>query len=80
MSISSLFNYIAYFTIVPVLVIFCRCCDIKGFLILISCTVLFGRWWMGSEVQKAKVCFRPVSNRGPFACEANVITTTLRKL
>lgn len=26
------------------------------------------------------VCFRPVSNRGPFACEANVITTTLRKL
>ena len=24
-------------------------------------------------------CFRPVSNRGPFACEANVITTTLRK-
>ena len=26
-----------------------------------------------------KGCFRPVSNRGPFACEANVITTTLRK-
>ena len=25
-------------------------------------------------------CFRPVSNLGPFACEANVITTTLRKL
>ena len=24
-------------------------------------------------------CFRPVSNRGPFACEANVITTTLRE-
>ena len=27
-----------------------------------------------------ETCFRPVSNRGPFACEANVITTTLRKL
>ena len=25
-------------------------------------------------------CFRPVSSRGPFACEANVITATLRKL
>src|SRR4029434_7413707 len=24
-------------------------------------------------------CFHPVSNWGPFACEANVITTTLRK-
>ena len=24
-------------------------------------------------------CFCPVSNRGPFACEANVITTTLQK-
>ena len=24
-------------------------------------------------------CFRPVSNRGPFACEANMITTTLRE-
>ena len=24
-------------------------------------------------------CFRPGSNRGPFACEANVITATLRK-
>ena len=30
-------------------------------------------------VQFVKNCFRPVSNRGPFACEANVITTTLRK-
>ena len=29
--------------------------------------------------RKQAVCFRPVSNRGPFACEANVITTTLRK-
>ena len=28
---------------------------------------------------ESKYCFRPVSNRGPFACEANVITTTLRK-
>ena len=26
-----------------------------------------------------QTCFRPVSNRGPFACKANVITTTLRK-
>ena len=24
-------------------------------------------------------CFRPVSNQGPFSCEATVITTTLRK-
>ena len=31
----------------------------------------------GKEKNK---CFRPVSNRGPFACEVNVITTTLRKL
>ena len=29
---------------------------------------------------KKVLCFRPVSNRGPFACEANVMTTTLRKL
>ena len=28
---------------------------------------------------KDRRCSRPVSNRGPFACEANVITTTLRK-
>lgn len=26
-----------------------------------------------------KNCFRPGSNRGPCACEAHVITTTLRK-
>ena len=26
-----------------------------------------------------KRCFRPGSNRGPCACEAHVITTTLRK-
>ena len=27
-----------------------------------------------------KICFRPGSNRGPCACKAHVITTTLRKL
>ena len=30
--------------------------------------------------KKQKKCFRPGSNRGPCACEAHVITTTLRKL
>src|SRR4029434_3196026 len=29
--------------------------------------------------QTTRDCFHPVSNWGPFACEANVITTTLRK-
>ena len=29
--------------------------------------------------EKESHCSRPVSNWGPFACEANVITTTLRK-
>lgn len=29
---------------------------------------------------KKKRCFRPGSNRGPCACEAHVITATLRKL
>ena len=29
--------------------------------------------------KNVKSCFHPGSNRGPFACEANVITTTLRK-
>ena len=29
--------------------------------------------------KKKKKCFRPGSNRGPCACEAHVITTTLRK-
>ena len=33
-----------------------------------------------SEWAQTKNCFHPVSNRGPFACEANVITTTLWKL
>lgn len=33
----------------------------------------------GLTVQFVQICFCPVSNRGPFACEANVITTTLRK-
>ena len=28
---------------------------------------------------KKKKCFRPGSNRGPCACEAHVITATLRK-
>ena len=31
------------------------------------------------EKKKIKTCFRPGSNRGPCACEAHVITTTLRK-
>ena len=31
------------------------------------------------EKKEEEDCFRPVSNREPFACEANVITTTLRK-
>ena len=31
-------------------------------------------------LKKKKKCFRPGSNRRPFACEANVITATLRKL
>ena len=30
--------------------------------------------------KKKKACFRPGSNRGPCACEAHVITATLRKL
>ena len=39
------------------------------------------RSWRKAKREKRKEpCFRPVSNRGPFACEANVITTTLRKL
>ena len=29
--------------------------------------------------KKKKACFRPGSNRGPCACEAHVITATLRK-
>ena len=29
--------------------------------------------------EEKKRCFRPGSNRGPCACEAHVITTTLRK-
>ena len=37
---------------------------------------LVKRLRIGSE----KTQFRPGSNRGPFACQANVITTTLRKL
>ena len=32
------------------------------------------------EKKKKKECFRPGSNRGPCACEAHVITATLRKL
>ena len=31
------------------------------------------------EKKEKKTCFRPGSNRGPCACEAHVITTTLRK-
>ena len=30
-------------------------------------------------MEKRKICFRPGSNRGPCACEAHVITATLRK-
>lgn len=33
----------------------------------------------GREKKEKNECFCPVSNRGPFACEANVITTTLQK-
>ena len=41
------------------------------------------RWFHQSEISamgwwRRATCFRPVSNRGPFACKANVITTTLR--
>ena len=32
------------------------------------------------EKRGKKICFRAGSNRGPCACEAHVITTTLRKL
>ena len=32
------------------------------------------------EEEEKKICFRPGSNRGPCACEAHVITATLRKL
>ena len=32
------------------------------------------------NISKERGCFRPVPNQGPFTCEANVITTTLRKL
>ncbi len=32
-----------------------------------------------SSKKKRNQCFRPGSNRGPCACEAHVITTTLRK-
>ena len=32
------------------------------------------------NISKQNHCFCPVSNRGPFACETNVITTTLQKL
>ena len=31
-------------------------------------------------MRKLNECFPTVSNRGPFACETNVITTTLQKL
>ena len=37
------------------------------------------RWVFFSSFKKES-CFRPGSNRGPCACEAHVITTTLRKL
>ena len=30
-------------------------------------------------IKNPSPCFRPVSNWGPFACKANVITATLRK-
>ena len=32
------------------------------------------------QKHRFQICFRPGSNRGPCACEAHVITTTLRKL
>ena len=32
------------------------------------------------DQQKRKACSCPGSNRRPFACEANVITTTLQEL
>ena len=31
------------------------------------------------KIKISDTCFRPGSNRGPCACEAHVITTTLRK-
>ena len=31
-------------------------------------------------MKKNEFCFRPGSNRGPSACEADVMTTTPRKL
>src|SRR4029434_5480514 len=33
----------------------------------------------GVQTCALPICFHPVSNWGPFACEANVITTTLWK-
>ena len=36
-------------------------------------------WSNSSKIKRNTLCFRPGSNRGPCACEAHVITTTLRK-
>ena len=41
-----------------------------------SCAIYRSR---GKKNEKKKECFRPGSNRGPCACEAHVITATLRK-
>lgn len=60
--------------------------EYKVFLARKSLLFLVWWWWHDHLISairlmlKKEACFRPVSSRGPFACEANVITTTLRKL
>ena len=58
-------------------------CQLQGIMGLLGTT--WGMNYLGEDRNWMKTeegcrSFRPVSNRGPFACEANVITTTLRKL
>ncbi len=47
----------------------------KAFVVLSSSSTE-SKW---NNCEKESNCSRPVSNWGPFACQANVITTTLRK-
>ena len=45
-----------------------------------QCISRFLVWYYRQKTIRKRTCFRPGSNRGPSACEADVITTTLRKL
>ena len=55
-------------------------CDNPTFLVILTVQHQFLSWRKRKKKNRNKCCFRPGSNRGPCACEAHVITTTLRKL